>query len=152
VSRKKISVDKELFIQCIKVLESKFRYSKKSELYEAISRKYFELTKVKLQPGLIGLRIANWNIPIKTAGGRLSPVKNTENSPKQKINTEEVAKSLYKSTPEQYHNLVKRILNGSRTAAIKLHCLECAGFQPNEVRHCEILRCANYLYRPYKQK
>ena len=43
--------------------------------------------------------------------------------------------------------LVKRAANGSRQAAIRLHCLDCTCDQPKLIRTCPIKDCALYSYR-----
>ena len=46
-----------------------------------------------------------------------------------------------------YDTAVKR--RGFR-AAIKAFCLECVGWQKEEVRKCTALACPLFAYRPYK--
>lgn len=40
--------------------------------------------------------------------------------------------------------------NGSRKAGDKLHCMECGGWDSNEVRHCRVTRCFLHPLRPYQ--
>jgi hypothetical protein len=41
---------------------------------------------------------------------------------------------------------------GSPRAAIKAHCLYCAGFVREEVAECRVLRCPMWLWRPYQKR
>lgn len=49
--------------------------------------------------------------------------------------------------PEKYDDMAKKAENGSRKAAIRLHCLECVGWQSKEVRLCTAKKCPLYRYR-----
>ena len=54
-------------------------------------------------------------------------------------------------TPIKYRNIYKKAMAGrNRTAAVKAFCLECMGWQREEVRNCTSVACPLYLYRPYK--
>jgi isocitrate dehydrogenase len=59
---------------------------------------------------------------------------------------------LYATTPVKYHRLVERIGQGSRAAATKLHCLQCTCFCVAEIRHCGIMDCGNWDFRPFQPK
>jgi len=54
--------------------------------------------------------------------------------------------------PKQYITIYKKAMGGrSRKMAIKAFCLECVGWQRNEVVLCTDKNCPLYPYRPYKQ-
>ena len=44
----------------------------------------------------------------------------------------------------------KAVSGRSRKAGVKSFCLQCVGWQKEEVRLCTSLECALYPYRPYK--
>lgn len=71
---------------------------------------------------------------------------------KSKTANPDHAKALYAEVPEQYHSVVKKALNGSLKAVIKLNCLGCVCYQKKEVALCPITRCSNWGVRPYKHK
>lgn len=53
--------------------------------------------------------------------------------------------------PGIYRNNYKKAMKGrNRTAAVKAFCLECVGWQRNEVKDCVSVECPLYLYRPFK--
>ena len=41
--------------------------------------------------------------------------------------------------------------NLTRKAAIKFHCLDCAGGQVAEIRTCDIELCPLWVFRPYQK-
>jgi hypothetical protein len=47
--------------------------------------------------------------------------------------------------------IIQRAERGSLPDAIKLKCLDCAGWERKEVRDCVILACPLYPHRPYQQ-
>jgi len=53
-------------------------------------------------------------------------------------------------TPERFLPVLDQAENGSRTAAVKLHCLECSCWQTSEVRKCNVMHCALWPFRPYQ--
>ena len=60
------------------------------------------------------------------------------------------------NVPDRYKPLYLRALlsaatgRGSMRQAIKAHCLECCGWQRNEVRDCTSIACPLWDYRPYQ--
>jgi hypothetical protein len=62
-------------------------------------------------------------------------------------------KHLRQHVPEKYQSLVDKAENGSRAAAAKLNCLECANYQVAEVRHCGLIHtCPMWAFRPFRPK
>jgi hypothetical protein len=35
---------------------------------------------------------------------------------------------------------------------IKVRCLECTGYEPDEIRRCTLCECECFLYRPYQEE
>lgn len=55
--------------------------------------------------------------------------------------------------PKIYRRTYDRAMQGkSHKSAVKAFCLECCGWQKEEVRHCTSLACSLYPYRPYKER
>ena len=53
--------------------------------------------------------------------------------------------------PSLYRRFYLKALTGkSRRGAMKVHCLECAGWSRTEVALCESVSCALWAYRAYK--
>jgi hypothetical protein len=46
--------------------------------------------------------------------------------------------------------LVDAVAKGSRSAAVKLTCLECGGWTTKEVKYCSCTGCALWPFRPYQ--
>ena len=63
---------------------------------------------------------------------------------------QEAFRHLRATTPERFHPLVDRIVQGSRAAAAKLHCLECCAWETKEVKLCTCTQCALWAFRPYQ--
>ena len=61
-------------------------------------------------------------------------------------------KRLRAITPERYQVLVDRIERGSRAASDKLGCLQCANYCVAEIRHCGLMDCAHWWYRPFRPR
>ena len=54
--------------------------------------------------------------------------------------------------PRKHRKLYLKVMNGqaSPRQCIKVHCLECVGWQRNDVAHCTSLACPLYQHRPFK--
>ncbi len=53
--------------------------------------------------------------------------------------------------PQVYRNTYKKAMTGkNRPAAVKAFCLECMGWEREEVRKCNSVACPLYPYRSYK--
>ena len=59
--------------------------------------------------------------------------------------------TLRQITPKSFHGLVEKVEKGSLTAAIKLMCIECMGFERKNVWDCRGYTCPMYLHRPYQK-
>jgi len=53
-------------------------------------------------------------------------------------------------TEERFLTILERIEKGSRSAAVKMKCIECMGFQPAEVKRCTVYTCPLWCFRPYQ--
>lgn len=61
--------------------------------------------------------------------------------------------NLRRVTPTKYLPLVDKAENGSRVAAGKLACLQCANFCVAEVRHCIMAgSCGYWDFRPFQPR
>lgn len=53
-------------------------------------------------------------------------------------------------TPKAYRGIYDRAMSGqSKAAAIHAFCLECMGWQREEIKLCTAYACPLYPYRPY---
>jgi len=115
---------------------------------------------------VIGLRIKEWDLPFITKAGKRGRTKGSSSAnpnlghhtrvPKAEkfaANAEVQAHFSYlvKVTPERFLPILERVKEGSRTAAVKLHCLECSGYVTSEVRDCQcVSSCSLWAFRPYQ--
>ena len=68
----------------------------------------------------------------------------------KKVMNDKVEKRL-NDIPVLYKNHYKKAMNGkNRASAVKAFCLECMGWQRNEVAKCDAVACPLFLYRPFK--
>lgn len=58
---------------------------------------------------------------------------------------------IRKMTPERFLPLVDRMEKGSRSASVKLMCLQCCGFEVKEVKLCVSKSCPLWIFRPYQK-
>lgn len=61
-----------------------------------------------------------------------------------------IAKRL-EQMPESYRNVYRKAVSGkSKAAGLKSFCLECVGWQRNEITACSDEGCPLWPYRPYR--
>lgn len=58
------------------------------------------------------------------------------------------------SVPEKHKIATQRALLGqiTRSTAIRVKCLQCCGYQREEIKLCTVVVCALYPVRPYQDK
>jgi len=58
-----------------------------------------------------------------------------------------------RSVPEKHQLATTRALKGQtmKAASVKMMCLQCSGFQRNEVTECRVITCALHNHRPYQK-
>lgn len=58
------------------------------------------------------------------------------------------------SVPELHRLATTRALLGqtSRTNAVKMKCLQCCGYQREEIKVCAVITCALHSVRPYARR
>jgi hypothetical protein len=58
------------------------------------------------------------------------------------------------SVPEKHKLATQRALLGqiTRSTAIRVKCLQCCGYQRDEIKTCAVLTCALFPVRPYQDK
>ena len=104
---------------------------------------------------VVGLRIREWGISIKTIKGKRGRVSdsptNSDCKPKGNRLSESVLQTLHRDVPLRFHPVIGRLNEGSRSAAVKLKCLECSGWQTSEVAKCVCPDCPLFSFRPYKR-
>jgi len=161
-----VEVDIPLLKTCITESEKDGPLSNRTELYHLVAEKYnAKKPDATITHSIVYLRIDANEIDIKTPKGkrggdgsqlRGSRIPGVRRSRADKFNASPEAKKsferLEKSTPTRFLPLVDAIKRGSRSAAVKLHCIECSGYSTAEVRNCACPQCPLYLFRPYQGK
>jgi len=111
---------------------------------------------------VVGLRIKEFEIePITKPGkrGRSDGFGGRPAGPrtsrKDKINTpvnNAIFDKLLEQAPDSFHKTIERARNGSLTAAIKVNCAQCVGFEHISafVGGCSTKDCSLYPFRPYQ--
>lgn len=172
MARIKKNINRKSLEQAIKQAEKDGPLTNRGELWKAAADIYNENNKEKITHSVVYLRVNEWEIEVKTpvgkrgrAGGPMS--KETKNkiaesrknrkSKSKKFESSEDAQQhfeeLRKNTPKRFHPLIALIAKGSRTAAVKLNCLQCCGYATKEVRFCLSRKiCSMWLFRPYQTK
>lgn len=160
--KKAIDVDKDKLMCVIEELEKNNKYTTRSALFNAASEKYTSDTGIKISPSVVYLRVKQFAIPIKTQKAVVDPAKFREKLanaaiknddsivPKCKQTVSELLMYADEKEKAKWIKLAKSVLRGSRKAAIKFNCIQCANFQPKEVKLCPMNTCPFYLYRPYQ--
>lgn len=120
---------------------------------------------------VVMLRIKEWNIPIKTpsmkgqgrkgqtgwqGGPRRTKAEKFAASPSIQASLKAIRKEAMQlgkdvsNNPNRFLPLVEQVENGSRAAAVKLHCIFCATGSTVEVKHCQVIDCPMRPFRPYQ--
>lgn len=63
---------------------------------------------------------------------------------------DQIADRLSQMPPTSKGTYLRAMKGNSPTAAIKAHCMECVGWQREEVRQCTGRACPLFPYRPFK--
>lgn len=161
--KKSLKVNRQKFQKCLEQAEQDGPLENRSALWQKIVELYNvdNQDEKKLTIGIAYLRFKEFYLTCKTPiGKRGSPKggaqkrnripKGEKFSQNQKL--KEHFATLRKRTPEKYQHLVDKIQKGSRSAAQKLHCLECSDYQSKEVSECPVVACPSFAFRPYQKR
>ena len=167
--RAAIPVNQHILTQAIKDAEKDGPLSNQKEVWEKSAELYNAKCNPKkpLSHSIVALRAKSWSIQIQTPSGkgRRGPMsaehkakfiaargKRVSKAEKfeQSESAQEALSLLESQVPARWHNLVDAARNGSRTAAVKLKCLDCSAYQTPEIRKCHIKACPLWLFRPYQ--
>lgn len=166
MGRIKLQISKEDLLKQINNVETEREFRNRNELAEYIANTDWgkNFKPKPITASVVILRIEEFNLGsvIKTPKGKRGRQSGIALSAEQKAamqagrQQKSISKDfidrLKKNTPVTFHNVINRIQSGSIKAAIKLHCLQCSGYERNEVKHCQCLTCPLYAIRPYQIK
>lgn len=164
------AVNRTILTESIKAAEENGPLSNRQLLYGAVAERYNlaigpNSPKLWVTPSIVLLRIAEWQLKVKTPKGqrgrpkgtKLPPKLDVEGNPIKRVrkgrkasDTNMNAMRAGEFAGPQYQGLLSRIANGSLTARIKANCLACAGFVREEIKHCQCTACPLWDVRPYR--
>ena len=182
MARTKIKIDRKKFNAAIKQAEKDGPLPNRSELYKTVAEIYNGMVPPQdretgrrnhISFSVVSLRVKEWEIKVKTPVGKRGRAAGVPMSDEQKKKMQASRKNrkskgekfensdeaqehfgyLKKTTPKRFHAIIDAIAKGSRTAAVKLQCLQCCGWVTKEVRSCSSIKiCPLFLFRPYQSK
>ena len=80
---------------------------------------------------------------------RIKPERAVQNDDRKKIDA-----YVEQSVPDKHKLATQRALLGqiTRSTAIRVKCLQCCGYQREEIKVCTVITCALFPVRPYQDK
>lgn len=160
-SGKNRTVDKELLRRALEQAEKDGALATQSILWQTVCEIYNKYKGIpsSLSPSVVRSRILEFEFELKTqsARGVIQASRSSRGSkiqkhPQFKLWFKEVRNEARKAgCLQRVENLINKVSMGSKTAAIKLHCLSCAGYSAIEVRECTVPSCPLFLVRPYQK-
>lgn len=161
MARTKLEIDKAAFQKVVNDLEAAQSFENPSLLWKAVEATAWAkgLQPRPLTAAIAYTRAKELGIVYKAKPGKKGRVAGFSRPAGPRVPRAEKLKKFSESfvrmrleTPERWHNLIDRAENGSKTAAIKLNCLNCSCFEPKEVKLCPCINCPLYPIRPYQGK
>jgi hypothetical protein len=157
MARKKREVNQKDFEEVLAILESQQEFPNLSALWNAVAATPWALGN-GVTPSVAYLRARDFNLisRLKTQAGRKGrapgsgPVAPGPRKPRRKVSHD---LSIFRArTPASFHRLITIAEKGSKSAALKLHCLQCCAFVRKEVRNCSCYSCPLHPFRPYQDR
>ena len=159
--REATPVDRDRLLKAVAEIEKHGPLSKRSELYDAVAARYNEGADQPITSSVVDLRLGKWAVPLKTPKAR-SVTGGTDGKAVRKrklrvLNRDDNQKGMtylleVNKVSKLYLPLVDKVMRGSRSAAVKLNCLACCGFNKREVRLCSDSACPMHQFRPFQRK
>jgi hypothetical protein len=162
---KRIHFSTEDLISIINELESKNVYRNLFELQTAVANSEWGRS-IGISAANVYNYISKFKIEVKTVRGkkgdglaRLHSGATVRMTTAEKWKDNPLAQESLKATRAEIENLCgktrhKNLLDkfeaGSRKAKDAIICLSCTGGMTSEIKHCELIACPNFLYRPWK--
>lgn len=142
----------------IDLVESAGPVENRSELYKKAAD-ILAVDNPDVTPSVVYSRVKQFNIEVKTPMGKRGGGPVALRKPKGRANAakvEVIYKRLLGEAPKKEQSrpaiqgLAKRAAKGNKAAKIKWHCLDCGGWDKQNVKHCQITTCAFHDIRPYQ--
>jgi len=159
MARTKLEIDKEAFQKVVNDLESKQSFENPSLLWKAVEATEWAkgLQPRPLTASVAYVRAKELGIVYKTVPGKKGSGLRPPSGPRvpRAKKMEKFSGSFSQmrlEVPDRWHNIVDKAEKGSKSAAIKLKCLDCCCWQPPEIKHCTCVGCPLFPVRPYQGK
>jgi hypothetical protein len=161
MGRASVVVDKDTLQQLINDYESRNTYKNQSHLFKDIALAYGGTIGRSLSPAWVLVKVQELGLQVKTEKGRKGKIKGegppvgVRRSRGDKLTGHSSLKllrqeMLHDQRAHKYLPLLTRVEKGSLKSAIKLNCIYCSNWQPNEVRHCKCETCPMHCIRPFQ--
>lgn len=158
MSRNKLILPKDVLEKAINDAEASNTFDNRSALYTFVCDKLKTCLDDKgniktLTPSVIYLRVNEYGLVPKTPIGAKGNISLISRPKKEESFRKRPDFSISKEAMEKHFvekpKLVKKVLNGSAAAAIKLNCYECSGFDQKEAGRCTLIACTFYHFNPF---
>ena len=165
MAKKPIQVDRAILENAIQVAEKENKFSTLTALWQDVAKRYNNtaMPTKPLSESVVMIRAKEWKLNYETKPGKRggdgsqlirAPRTTRANKFKRRKDSPDaftaMRKRLQVNNSERFLPLIERIEQGSLTAAVKLHCLDCCAYQTPEVRRCGDISCGLFLFRPYQ--
>jgi hypothetical protein len=160
MSRTALEIDPKKLEDCIRSLEKSKKFNGLSDFWEKVAQAYGDVsaTTVKNRATLFKIQI-NVKKTKKTGVNDMSAVRNAKSVRKVYDKKKPSANSVHLMKERVIDHgkqsllpLVDKIEEGNIRACIKLHCLECMGYDRESVRECTSPACQFHWIRPYQSE
>lgn len=168
MARVKIQVDPAELTKAIEIAEADGPFANRDQLHKAVEAGEWAQNQPKpITASVVALRIKEFGIEPKTPLGRIRASRaassdgQTAAPTRSKTKAEKIADpraveiydNLAKIAPTSFQRTIKRARGGSMSAAIRLNCAACVGFEhvASQVRGCSSRSCPMFPFRPFQQ-
>jgi hypothetical protein len=163
---KSSNIEKSVLQAVVKELEGSKQFPNQSLLFKEVADVYNARTKQSCSFATLALYAQKHKVEIKTPKGkrgraagfgvtggnrkRVSKAEKFAASPTAKKALDAVEATIPADKRQRFLPVIQALRNGSRTAAVKLNCLDCTCYVVKEIKECHINSCAMWLFRPYQ--
>jgi hypothetical protein len=160
-------VNREKLVAALQLAEANGPLASRDALWRRTAELYNGFAERPISFSVVGLRVKEWGLSIQTQAGRRGAPMTPEHKaalaagrgervPRAEklkayrtydLLSEEMSKD---EETARFLPVVEAARKGSIKAAIKLQCLDCSNWQPQEIRECVIESCPMFPHRPYQ--
>tara|TARA_Y100000310_G_scaffold308553_1_gene351769 strand:+ start:3735 stop:4328 length:594 start_codon:yes stop_codon:yes gene_type:complete len=162
MSKTRLNVPKDELQAAINEAEKETTFTSRADLFKVVAQsswaRFFQ--PKPLTVSMIQVRVNELGVELQTPPGKRGwqggprVQRGPRKTRKQKFAEDPAIvnafERLAEKVPERFQPVVDKMRNGSRTAAVKLKCLDCCAYQVAEVKFCTCVACPLWAFRPYK--